>query len=1006
MLNRNDKKEIAGKLKALFPKASNSGREQLLNLLVNCCCIDLCSINSNADDIQFTGLTLLGNTLSLTLTINGVPTTQVVTLPTQVSTTLVNNGDGSFTYINEANVPVTISISTLLTDAGISDGFVNNNDGTLTHAAIDGTVVTFDINDLLLTTTPLFTVNAGTTSVSTDASLGSQVITYGDILHFWSSNGSINFNVQAGSVITEINTEADIIPYTPTTLVSTNVGDALDELASESHTPTTLTNNAAAFSWNSGTQTGNIPLTPTLVDNGDGTITYNPNNGAAPITIDVTENANEVLTTTAITVNGTTYPANTSVQAILSAISAYAGTTNLTYTPSATNGTIVSDTGTDAVIPSVTLTNAGLATPTMFTNSHVPVTTVAGSVTIGLSGTDNQTLKADITGIDTATAGQIPSTDGAGNVVWTTPTSSTADNGLTETLGNIQLGGTLIQDTVIDQAGFKLDVYNNTSGITTHITQTDTFLGLPVAGVGTAATDAGNMTAYQFSGDFGGVLRNQIGVQDFTGADTHNTSIQQNAVAGNTYTKIVSTDGASSAYSQLQVKENSTEIIANDGTNVNTVTIEADKLIVSQYPNTRDDSGVTPPINFLYTNGSGDFLSAPTSGIVANEWHTTGNAGTDGGTTNFVGTTDAQDLVLKTNGVEIAKYLQNGNIVLNDAFNNISSGNNSLATGQETEASGFASFSANYQSYATGYASSAFNQATSSGVTAFAANLGFASGGNSTSFGEGCVSLGANSFTNGIYNTAASISETVIGAYNTNYVGNLTTWIPTDRLFTIGNGTTDAARNNALTLWKDGRSMWNGDVAKQNTWIGVNGTNAQNFINVTTPTGALAAISTEHTTSGNYAVLGSNNGNSGLVINNTRQFAFTTTAGTTSTQLGATTTVANYSNTGFLFGGGGVAISTVDISGTLGLSNTRINTANPVLSLNNTVYHFIGGASGTVNMAVMLADNRTFVLTNYSGVSLTLSNSVRIGSAVTTTILSDNTSMTIAYDGTEFFKIA
>ena len=572
MLNKNDRKEIAGKLKALFPKASDSGREQLLNLLINCCCIDLCSINNNADNIQFTGLTLSGNTLSLTLTINGTPTTQVVNLPTQISTTLVNNGDGTFTYTNESNVVTTIDVATLLVDAGISDGFVNNNDGTLTHAAIDGTVVRFDINDLLLTTTPLFTVNAGTTSVSTDASLGSQVITYGDILHFW-SNGSLNFNVQAGSVVVGIDTEADIIPYTPTTLVSTNVGDALDELAANSHNPTTLTNTAAPFSWNVSTQAGNIPLTPTLTDNGDGTITYNPNNGAAPITIDtrenstevvttapitingtlysigtsvqtvltaltaashlattvdvtsnpaltvnlatqaikldldvngsynnsgttlvatsvqdaitelaatshplailtnnaapfswntttqagnipvsptlvnngngtitftsgtgtapvtidVTENASEVLTTTPITINGTTYPANTAVETILSAISTYAGTTNLTYTPSATNGTIVSDTGTDAVIPSVTLTDAGLATPAMLTNSHVPVSSINSSITIVQSGVNSQTLKADITGIATATSGQVASTDGAGNIVWTTPSSGVTD---------------------------------------------------------------------------------------------------------------------------------------------------------------------------------------------------------------------------------------------------------------------------------------------------------------------------------------------------------------------------------------------------------------------------------------------------------------------------------------------------------------------------------------------------------------------------------------------------
>ena len=62
--------------------------------------------------------------------------------------------------------------------------------------------------------------------------------------------------------------------------------------------------------------------------------------------------------------------------------------------------------------------------------------------------------------------------------------------------------------------------------------------------------------------------------------------------------------------------------------------------------------------------------------------------------------------------------------------------------------------------------------------------------------------------------------------------------------------------------------------------------------------------------------------------------------------------------------------------------------------------------AASIDMTAMLVDNRTFVLTNYSGVSLTLSNAVRTGSATTTTTLTDNTSMTIAYDGVEFFKIA
>lgn len=48
--------------------------------------------------------------------------------------------------------------------------------------------------------------------------------------------------------------------------------------------------------------------------------------------------------------------------------------TNLGYTASPTNGLVTSSTGTDATVPAVDGTNAGLATPAMFNNSHVAAT--------------------------------------------------------------------------------------------------------------------------------------------------------------------------------------------------------------------------------------------------------------------------------------------------------------------------------------------------------------------------------------------------------------------------------------------------------------------------------------------------------------------------------------------------------------------------------------------------------------------------------------------------------
>ncbi len=55
--------------------------------------------------------------------------------------------------------------------------------------------------------------------------------------------------------------------------------------------------------------------------------------------------------------------------------------TDLGYTPSATNGLITSSAGTDAVIPAVTATNAGLATPAMLANSHIAATSAATAAT-------------------------------------------------------------------------------------------------------------------------------------------------------------------------------------------------------------------------------------------------------------------------------------------------------------------------------------------------------------------------------------------------------------------------------------------------------------------------------------------------------------------------------------------------------------------------------------------------------------------------------------------------
>lgn len=84
-----------------------------------------------------------------------------------------------------------------------------------------------------------------------------------------------------------------------------------------------LTNTNAPFSFNEQTQSGNIPISPSLSYNSTTkTFTWLRGNGETAQTFQVTFNGTEILTTTAITVGDTEYPIGTSVQALLIALAA------------------------------------------------------------------------------------------------------------------------------------------------------------------------------------------------------------------------------------------------------------------------------------------------------------------------------------------------------------------------------------------------------------------------------------------------------------------------------------------------------------------------------------------------------------------------------------------------------------------------------------------------------------------------------------------------------------
>ncbi len=138
--------------------------------------------------------------------------------------------------------------------------------------------------------------------------------------------------------------------------------------------------------------------------------------------------------------------------------------------------------------------------------------------------------------------------------------------------------------------------------------------------------------------------------------------------------------------------------------------------------------------------------------------------------------------------------------------NTTASGEYSIAMGFNTTASSNYSTAMGYETTASGVYSTAIgSRTTANGNTSTA--MGFdtdASGDNSTAMGYRATASGDNSTAMGFNTTAQAYASTVLGGYNV-ISGTTGSWVTTDPLFVIGNGTGISARANAFTVLKNGQ---------------------------------------------------------------------------------------------------------------------------------------------------------------------------------------------------------
>lgn len=198
--------------------------------------------------------------------------------------------------------------------------------------------------------------------------------------------------------------------------------------------------------------------------------------------------------------------------------------------------------------------------------------------------------------------------------------------------------------------------------------------------------------------------------------------------------------------------------------------------------------------------------------------------------------TQWDDANIGLNSVAFGYNTQAGNQSAAFGLGAVASGDYTVAMGQNTTASGSAGFAAGSGATSNGTASIALGLTTTSSAIGsialgrdtqalsnssvaigdnsiassnYAITLGrnnTASGYNSLSVGYGSVGSGDNSMAIGTNVTAASISQTTFGQYNLPTGGeNALSWVTTDPLFVVGNGTSaGAGRSNALMILKNG----------------------------------------------------------------------------------------------------------------------------------------------------------------------------------------------------------
>ncbi len=333
----------------------------------------------------------------------------------------------------------------------------------------------------------------------------------------------------------------------------------------------------------------------------------------------------------------------------------------------------------------------------------------------------------------------------------------------------------------------------------------------------------------------------------------------------------------------------------------------------------------------------------------------------------------------------------------------VASGQYSIAIGNANTASQTSSTAIGSQNISSNGGSTAIGWLnTASGLIATAIGYySYATGQHSTAIGYANTASGNKSFASGYNNSAQSFGETVLGIFATNGAGDPAAFIPTDRLFSVGNGTS-SVRSDALSILKNANTTIGGTLT-----INGNGTGTSLALPATRGTSGYV-LTTDGSGGTNWTVLPaapvtSVAGKTGVVtlvkgdvgLGNVENTAISTWAGSSNISTLGTVTAGTWGGTTIALNKGGTGATT---------KTAAFNALSPMTSTGDLIYGGTGGtgtrlAAGTAGQFLQMNSGATAPTWGSAVTSVTgnLPVSVTNGTSSPVISISANTSASDGY---------